>query len=49
MSDVDKPGALVMVRSALFAAWMFGLAIVMGVACLPLLLAPRAGLSPRWR
>ncbi len=30
-----------MVRSALFAAWMFGLAIVMGIACLPLLLAPR--------
>lgn len=28
-------------RSALFAAWMFGLAVVMGIACLPLLLGPR--------
>ena len=29
------------VRSVLFAAWMFALAIVLGLACLPLLLAPR--------
>ncbi len=28
-------------RSAVFAGWMFGLAVVMGIACLPLLLASR--------
>jgi 1-acyl-sn-glycerol-3-phosphate acyltransferase len=34
-------------RSFLFAAWMFGLALVMGLACLPLLLGSRkAALAP---
>ncbi len=34
-------------RSALFAAWMFGLAIVMGVICLPMLLGShRTALAP---
>lgn len=34
-------------RSLVFAAWMFGLAMVMGVACLPLLLASRrSALAP---
>ena len=34
-------------RSLLFAGWMFGLALVMGIACLPLLLASRrSALAP---
>lgn len=36
-----RAGAGLMLRSAVFAAWMFGLAIVMGIICLPLLLGPR--------
>jgi 1-acyl-sn-glycerol-3-phosphate acyltransferase len=30
-----------MIRSAVFALWMFGAAVLFGVACLPLLLGPR--------
>ncbi len=50
MSGVAPPpraGALAYVRSAAFAAWMFGSAIVLGLLCLPLLLGPpRAAMAP---
>lgn len=36
-----KPGPLQLLGSIAFAVWMFGLAIVMGVLCLPLLLGAR--------
>lgn len=43
MAAVVRPklGPLQVVGSVLFAVWMFGLAIVMGVVCLPLLLGAR--------
>ena len=42
-----QPGALAYVRSALFAGWMFGSAVVIGLFCLPLMLAsPRAAMLP---
>ena len=40
-------GASAQLRSVLFAAWMFASAIVIGVGCLPLMLAsPRAAMLP---
>ena len=36
-----RAGALAYVRSALFAGWMFGSAIVLGLVCLPVMLGPR--------
>jgi 1-acyl-sn-glycerol-3-phosphate acyltransferase len=36
-----KADALVLVRSTLFAAWMFLSAVVLGTLCLPLLIGPR--------
>jgi 1-acyl-sn-glycerol-3-phosphate acyltransferase len=36
-----REGALAYVRSALFAVWMFGSALVLGTLCLPLMLGPR--------
>ncbi len=34
-------GAMATLRSALFAGWMFGSAIVLGLLCLPVMLGPR--------
>jgi 1-acyl-sn-glycerol-3-phosphate acyltransferase len=47
-SSIPKaPGVGLWLRAVLFAVWMFGLALVMGVACLPLLLGSRrAALAP---
>lgn len=38
---LTPPSAGMLVRSLLFMAWMYGLLAVMGLVCLPLLLAPR--------
>ena len=52
MSTVAPPtparsSALAHLRSALFAGWMFGSAIVLGLICIPLLLGPaRASMTP---
>ena len=37
----SRAGALAYVRSALFAGWMFGSAILLGLLCLPVMLGPR--------
>jgi 1-acyl-sn-glycerol-3-phosphate acyltransferase len=37
-----KPTALIVLRSIVFTIWVYGLGAVMGIACLPLLLGPRA-------
>ena len=42
-----RPGRAMQLRSVLFAGWMFASAVVLGLGCLPLMLAsPRAAMLP---
>lgn len=49
MSSSSPPSALTIMRSLAFTAWMYGLLVVMGLICLPLLLGPRDWVMPAIR
>lgn len=42
MSDEAKPGAAVMVRSVIFAVWLYGSLAIVAIGFLPTLLGPRS-------